>query len=73
MRAEVEHTTRPPIIHAFHGVTPTGNWFVLADVAPAQPDDEPACIVESRTFDASWLVILGRPDRDIITLQGPDA
>jgi len=73
MRTDTEHTTRPTTIHALHGVTPIGNWFVLAHVAQQQPDVELPCAVESRAFDASWLVILGRHDRDIITLQGPDA
>ena len=73
MPSDTEQNTRSEIIRAFHGVSSTGNWFLLADLAPGQPDDGLSCLAGSRTFDASWLVILGRRDRAIITLQEPDA
>jgi hypothetical protein len=63
---------RPAVIRAVHGVTASGDWFLLADVASKPPggvDD----MSDARRFDESWLVVLGRRDRDIITLQGHDA
>jgi hypothetical protein len=66
---DVESNSRPEIIHAVHGMTPAGTWFLLADVATRQPESDPT----EPAFDADWLVVLGRAGRDIITLQGQDA
>lgn len=70
---DAERAGRSAIIHAFHGVSPSGTWFLLADVAPNQLDSSPNDDSHEPAFDGSWLVILGRRDRDIITLQGQDA
>lgn len=66
---DVDSPSRLEIIRAVHGVTPAGSWFLLADVAMSRPDSRNHDPAEP-AFDASWLVILGSPDRDIITLQG---
>lgn len=64
---------RPEIIRAVHGVTPAGDWFLLADVAPARPGSEWLACEDASASGDRWLVVLGRRDRDIITLHGQDA
>jgi hypothetical protein len=72
MPNEPENHEGPEIIHAIHGVTAAGDWFLFADVA-ARPAAERDRTKNEQHFDESWLVVLGRRDRDIITLQGKDA
>ncbi len=68
-----ERSVRPEIIHAVHGVTPNGSWFLLAGIAPNQSsNDGRPCTGENMSGD-SWLVVLGHPDRDIISPHGQDA
>ncbi len=73
MPPETGSNDRSEIIHAVHGMTPAGNWFLLADVAPKPPGGDQSSFADTPTFDDTWLVVLWRRDRDIITLQGQDA
>jgi len=63
---------RPEVIRAIHGVTASGDRFLLADVAP-KPTGDVDDLLDERPVDESWLVVLGRRDRDIIPLQDHDA
>jgi len=68
-----ERSVRPGIIHAVHGVTPDGSWFLLAAIAPNRSsNDSRPCTAETTTSDP-WLVVLGHHDRDIISPHGQDA
>ena len=65
-------TGRPEIIHALHGVTPGGDWFLLADVASSGRVDSMLAGLDVTLTDTGWLVVLGRRERDIISLRAQD-
>ena len=72
MTACAQHRRTSEIIHAVHGVTSSGNWFLLADVKPKLRASDYCRDAVEHVVDDTWLVVLGWRDRDIITLQGRD-
>ena len=66
---------RSEIIHSVHGVTPSGNWFLLADVGASEPSGHQlsqACDRPGDDVNDSWLVVVGRHNRDMISAEALD-
>jgi|GEM_PF-6405106 len=72
MPADVEQSGHRDVIRAYHGITEHGDWILLADVRPSRLAGDTCSATDLPRFDETWLVVLGRQDRDIITLQGQD-
>ena len=66
---------RPEVIHSVHGMTSSGDWFLLADVREAQPfGDRLSQVGEHFNCDiaAPWLVVAGGCVRDMINSDALD-
>jgi len=72
MPSHDRHNGRPEIIHALHGVTPGGDWFLLADVASSRYANHQLTRDDDPVADTAWLVVLGRRERDMISLHAQD-
>ncbi len=71
MPSERCRSSRPSIIRALHGVSASGDWFLMADLAPKHDTDGEHRPLDEPVIDDTWLVILGHRDRDIIIAQDP--
>ena len=66
---------RPEVIHSVHGMTSSGDWFLLADVREAQPFGDRLSQVGghfSCDIAEPWLVVAGGCVRDMIIADARD-
>ena len=71
-----DDASRTEIIRSIHGVTPSGNWFLLADAGGTDPSSDRLSRARNDSYDTagsdSWLVVVGHRVRDMISADTLD-